>query len=123
MRILFRRIEGWCLRFDDWLGRRPGPIRATALGVMALLLMAAALPLLLLWGAVIDIGLFVMAWVGEFSFLMRRGDAFAGRTERLIWAVLLIALPPLGLFLFRAHRLLYWPESPPKPAEPANDLA
>jgi hypothetical protein len=59
---------------------------------------------------------FAVSWVREFRFLMAlRDDDLPGRFDKPIWAALLIALPPLGLFLFRSHRLAHWPEPQPKP--------
>jgi hypothetical protein len=68
--------------------------------------------------------LFARAWLREFSFLMGVDDsAFPGRNDKLIWAVLLIVLPPVGVYLFRAHRRAYWPESDAKSAQVADELA
>src|SRR5258707_10348541 len=47
--------------------------------------------------------LFASAWVREFQFLMAlRDDDLPGRFDKPIWAFVLIALAPFGLFLFRS---------------------
>jgi len=69
--------------------------------------------------------LFVLAWGRELLFLMTlRDEDLPGRFDKPIWAFLLIALAPLGLVLFRIHRLAHWPEPrrQPKP-RPAADIA
>jgi hypothetical protein len=69
---------------------------------------------------------FAILWVREFLFLMAlRDDDLPGRFDKPIWAAVLIALPPLGLFLFRLHRLAHWPEPEPKPrvSPAARELA
>jgi hypothetical protein len=75
--------------------------------------------------AAVAIG-FTVLWCREFLFLMGlRDDDLPGRFDKPIWAALLIALPPLGLLLFRSHRLAHWPEPEPKPrvAPVARELA
>ena len=55
--------------------------------------------------------LFARAWVHEFFFLMdRRDDEFAGRFDKAVWAFLLVALAPVGLWVFRSYRLSRWPD-------------
>lgn len=126
-RIFFDRIEDAFLRIDHAIARHPGPLRmALVLGLafMAFWLMAAALPLAIVLAAVAVVVLLVRAWVREFLFLMSVDDsAFPGRNDKLIWAVLLIVLPPVGAYLFRAHRRAYWPESDAKAAQMADELA
>jgi hypothetical protein len=52
--------------------------------------------------------LFGLEWRREFAYLMTLDDqAFPGRNDKLIWAMLLIVLPPIGLWLFRSHRLAH----------------
>ena len=57
---------------------------------------------------------FVRNWQKEFVFLMglRDGD-FPGRHDKLIWAVVLTAFAPVGVWFFRAYRLAHWPEPAP----------
>ncbi len=91
---------------------------------MAVGLMAAALPLAIAAAFVAVVVLFARNWLREFSFLMSVDDsAFPGHHDKLIWAVLLIVLPPVGLYLFRAHRRAYWPDSDAKAAQVADELA
>jgi hypothetical protein len=53
---------------------------------------------------------FARAWCNEFIFLMGlRDDDFTGRNDKLIWAIVLVALAPFGLWLFRTYRLARWP--------------
>ncbi len=70
---------------------------------------------------------FAVAWVREFQFLMAlRDEDLPGRFDKPIWAFVLIALAPAGLFLFRSHRLAHWPEPEPKPrvvSDAARELA
>lgn len=55
---------------------------------------------------------FVLAWQREFVFLMSlRDDDLPGRHDKVIWAVLLLALAPIGVWFFRAYRLAHWPEA------------
>jgi len=73
--------------------------------------LVAALPIVLLVVAVACLVLFAEVWLKEFRFLMElRDDAFQGQNDKLIWGMLLIVLPPVGAWLFRAHRLVRWPE-------------
>ena len=59
---------------------------------------------------------FTVAWVHEFLFLMAlRDEDLPGRFDKPMWVAVLIFLAPLGLFLFRSHRLAHWPEPEPKP--------
>lgn len=58
--------------------------------------------------------LFVMTWAREFRLLMDQPDsAFPGSRDKLIWALLLIVLPPVGVWLFRDYRLANVPEAKP----------
>jgi len=57
---------------------------------------------------------FIRVWQGEFVFLMGLGDAdFPGRHDKVIWAILLLALAPIGVWFFRAYRLVHWPAPAP----------
>jgi len=56
-------------------------------------------------------------YVREFFKLMELSDDdFPGRNDKLIWALFMIVLPPIGVTLFRAYRLRRWPELNTKPA-------
>jgi hypothetical protein len=66
-----------------------------------------ALMLVVLWA----LFWFARAWQKEFVFLMGlRDEQFPGRHDKLIWAVLLMTLAPIGIWFFRAYRLAHWPE-------------
>jgi hypothetical protein len=83
------------------------------IGALALLFATAEKPgflVLLLSGVVLV--LFARAWVAEFLFLMGlRDDVLPGRFDKVVWAGLLVALPPVGLWVFRRYRAEHWPES------------
>jgi hypothetical protein len=54
---------------------------------------------------------FVRNWRKEFVFLMGlRDDDLPGRHDKLIWATMLVALAPIGVWFFRSYRLAHWPE-------------
>ena len=102
----------------------PRTVVVVGLTAFSLMLLVAALPLFLGLAILAAIVLFARAWLREFSFLMGTDDsAFPGRNDKLIWALLLIVLPPVGVYLFRAHRRAYWPESDAKAAMAADELA
>ncbi len=123
----FDRLDEFYHRVDHAIAQNPGPLRAVlvlALAFMAFWLMAAALPLAIVAAAVVVVVLLARAWLREFLFLMGVDDsAFPGHHDKLIWAVLMIVLPPVGVYLFRAHRRAYWPESDAKSAQVADELA
>ena len=57
---------------------------------------------------------FCRAWRHEFVLLMEKGDGdFPGRSDKLIWVLLLLLLAPIGVWFVRSYRLAHWPE--PKP--------
>jgi hypothetical protein len=126
-RIFFDRVESWSLKIDYWLNRHPEVPRLLAvagLTILGLMLLTAALPLFVAVAIGLVIAYFVRVWLREFAFLMGVDDsAFPGHNDKLIWAILLIVLPPLGLILFRAHRRAYWPETDAKSAQVADELA
>ncbi len=102
---ILRRSEGWQLALY------------VALGLLAI---AVVLPLALALAVVALVVAVVLAWVHEFVFLMRLGDeAFPGRQDKLVWAALMIVLPPIGLLAFWAFRKSHWIED--KPATPTSD--
>jgi len=74
-------------------------------------------------GLLIGFVLMVLAWVRELVFLMRLADdVFPGRHDKLIWALLLIALPPLGALAFWSFRRAHWPEAKPVDLRSAHEL-
>ncbi len=71
---------------------------------------------LVILAALIILGLLFHTWRQEFLFLMGlRDDDFPGRHDKLVWAVMLTALAPVGLWSFRSYRLSHWPEPKPDP--------
>ena len=75
-----------------------GPPREGA--VLAIVLLSLAV---LAW--------FVRVWCDEFVFLMGlRDEDLPGRNDKLIWAVVLLILPLISVWLFRSYRLAHWPE-------------
>lgn len=105
------RLSGWhvlAMAFVLWLlfasqVGRPEPVWMTGLLLTFLLL--------------------ALAWAREFVFLMRLADdVFPGRHDKLIWALLLIALPPLGTLAFWSFRRAHWPESKPAAVRSVHDL-
>jgi hypothetical protein len=126
-RNFFDRIEDWGHQYARWVNRGPeGPRWTLIVGtiVIGFLLITASAPVFLGLAILAAIALFARAWLREFSFLMGVDDsAFPGRSDKLIWALLLIVLPPVGVYLFRAHRRAYWPESDAKATMVADELA
>lgn len=101
-----RRAEGW---------------RLAAYVAVGLFLLAVALPLALAFALAALVVAAVLAWVHEFVWLMRLDDsAFPGRHDKLVWSLLMIALPPIGLLAFWAFRRAHWIEV--KDAYAADDL-
>ena len=94
----FRQAEGWQIALVVLVGVMFLPMVPLVLGVA---LLAAFV-------------LFARAWLKEFTHLMRlRDDAFPGHNDKLIWAMLLIVLPPVGAWLFQTYREAHWPEAKP----------
>lgn len=53
-------------------------------------------------------------WVRELVTLMGLGDeAFPGRHDKILWFLLLVALPPIGMVAFSVFRRAYWPAEKP----------
>jgi hypothetical protein len=127
MRRFFDVMETSYSRFDHWVNRN-GPLGNTVgwflkvfLAAFIVLTLLAATPALLALALVLAVAagvfLFAKAWLREFWFLMRLGDeSFPGQHDKLIWAVLLIVLPPVGVYLFNRFRLAHWPEAKPTTA-------
>lgn len=117
--------------FSDWVRRRR--LWDLGIAVFALILLFSfmdhrayrdGLFFLTLMAGVATV--LTVLWVREFLFLMAlRDEDLPGRFDKPIWAAVLILLPPLGLYLFRSHRLAHWPEPEPKPrvAPAARELA
>jgi hypothetical protein len=97
-----RRHLPWCLTLG-------------AAGALILLSFAADSPAPLILLVIAAAVLFVVTWVRDFAYLMTQPDsAFPGRHDKLIWALLLIVLPPVGVLTFWSYRRAHATE--PKPA-------
>jgi small-conductance mechanosensitive channel len=127
MRRFFDTVETSYSRFDQWANRNSALWNAAGsflkvflVAFVAVVLLAAAPPLLalaLVLAIVSGVVLFARAWLREFWFLMRLGDdSFPSQHDKLIWAVLMIVLPPVGVYLFGRFRLAHWPEAKPSTA-------
>jgi hypothetical protein len=93
-----QRAEGW----------------QVALLVLFLIIALPLVPAVLLLVGIAAFVIFARAWVREFAYLMRlRDDAFPGHNDKLIWAMLLIVLAPVGTWLFQNYREAHWPEAKP----------
>ena len=116
MASISRHVGEWVRWAGDWLRQAEGWQIAllVVVGIMVLPLMPLVLTLALLAAFV----LFARAWLKEFTYLMRLGDdAFPGHNDKLIWAILLIVLPPVGAWLFQTYREAHWPEAKPGKGE------
>jgi hypothetical protein len=127
MLYLIRKLDGSAPRhglsrgFAAWLREVKLWQIAAAIGLSALVLAAitshegAPFVFLLFLAALV---LLVRAWRHEFLFLMSlRDHEFPGRNDKLAWIVLMIVLPPIGLWTFRAYREAHWPEPAAEPVE------
>lgn len=108
----------------EWPERWPFPWKGWHLGVavVAALVLASLTVgrhdsgVFLVPAALVALTLFLGAWKHEVLFLMaRRDDEFPGGYDKLIWAALLVAAAPLGVWVFRSYRLAHWPESELEP--------
>ncbi len=92
--------------------RRVRPWQWLLVAVVLLGLVVRQPPFLIVAAFAMAVILFGLEWRREFRFLMGLEDeAFRGRNDKLIWAFLLIVLPPVGVWLFRSHRMAEWPEA------------
>jgi len=81
-----------------------------------------AIPLFFL----VIIGAFGLAalWVRELVHLMGLSDdAFPGRHDKVMWFILLLCVPPIGVVAFGVFRRAYWPTHKPTLDAVARDLA
>jgi hypothetical protein len=75
-----------------------------------------AMVLLVISAAVLVIAWFLRAWCDEIVFLMSRRDPdFPGRHDKLIWLIVLAVFAPIGLWVFRSFRSVYWPATASSP--------
>jgi hypothetical protein len=92
----FRQAEGWQI----------------ALLVLAVIVLVPVMPVVLILALLAAVVLFARAWLREFTYLMKlRDDVFPGHNDKLIWAILMIVLPPVGAWLFQTYREAHWPEA------------
>ncbi len=98
--------------------------------VLGLVVVGLVLPPFMALAGVALVVAFVALWVREFVALMSRPDAaFPGRYDKLVWSVLLLVLPPVGLAAFwwyrRNHddltRAPHGPDVAGKPPRSADD--
>ena len=109
MATITRQIGEWAHWAGGWFRQAEG--WQIALLVVVVLLVLPLMPAVLALGLVAAFVMFARAWVKEFAYLMRLGDdAFPGHNDKLIWAMLLVVLPPVGTWLFQNYREAHWPE-------------
>jgi hypothetical protein len=93
---------------DDLLHRLKPWHAVVAVVVTGLVFAAASGPrneALVFLAAAVLLGLFARAWRDEFVRVMLMSeDDFLHRYDRVVWIVLLVALPPVGVSFFRAYR-------------------
>jgi hypothetical protein len=103
------------------IGRGLWPLQWNLWQMMTGVAMTALVLVIFEWGygilfVVTLVSLLVVAWFfrnwrNEFIFLMGlRDDDFPGRHDKLIWAILLLAFPPITVWFFRSYHLAHWPE-------------
>ncbi|WP_422924087.1 hypothetical protein [Singulisphaera sp. PoT] len=117
----------------EWPGHWQISIRGRHLvvGMVLLLLLAwlsdpREMTVALFLAAFLVVGYYIYSWQKEFLFLMGLSDdQLPGRHDKLIWAFALIALGPIGLWVFRSYHLANWPEHARQagrmPGKPAPD--
>jgi hypothetical protein len=110
MATISRQINEWVRWVSGWLRQAEG--WQIALLIIAAVVLLPLMPVVLTLAVVAAVVLFARAWLREFTYLMRlRDDAFPGHNDKLIWAILLIVLPPVGAWLFQTYREAHWPEA------------
>jgi hypothetical protein len=110
MATISRQINEWFRWASGWLRQAEG-WQIAGLVLLAICILPL-MPVVLALAVVAAVVLFARAWLREFTYLMRlRDDAFPGHNDKLIWAILLIVLPPVGAWLFQTYREAHWPEA------------
>ncbi|HEV3122031.1 MAG TPA: hypothetical protein VGY53_09020 [Isosphaeraceae bacterium] len=125
-----QRVNNWSQRMAGrvraFLAKLPAGLRFPMVligAVLGLAFIGASAPLLVLLLAVVALVVFASHWLQEFRFLMLlQDDAFPGRNDKLIWALLLFLLPPAGVWLFRSYREVHWPATKASGPEVGNEL-
>jgi hypothetical protein len=116
MSEISRQVGEWVQRAVDWFRQAEG--WQIALLVVAAVIVLPVMPLVLTLALLAALVMFARAWVREFAYLMRlKDDAFPGHNDKMIWAMLLIVLPPVGAWLFQNYREAHWPEVKPGKAD------
>lgn len=71
----------------------------------------------------VGLAMFAWAWVREFVHLMGvADDSFPGRHDKVLWVVLMVLLPPIGVAAFSIFRRVYWAAEKPEGRAAAHDL-
>ena len=112
-----------------WMRRLGNAVRSmTAWNVAAVLwvgVMIASIAVSLPLALVLAILGFLPFWGHELWVLMHQDDTvFPGKNDKLIWALVLLLCPPLGVVLFRSYRERNWvsADAHAKPkVDPANE--
>ena len=98
--------------------------QARMIGIIILALIVATLvmPLAIAILAVGLVGLLIWAWVHEFVILMHLRDTdFPGRSDKLVWSILMILLPPIGVVAFWTYRSSRTTDAPTASTKPTRD--
>jgi hypothetical protein len=117
----FAPVESWVRKLGFW---KLYPLLLVGL-VIGLGMMTGDPTVGFVIGLVVGLVGFVVTWLRQFTFLMQLGDGdFPGRYDKLIWAALLVALPPVGVLTFWSYREAHWPSHRKLVTWPArHDLA
>ncbi len=120
LRPYINKASDFLKRAADWVRQAEGWQLVAAVVLLAILLPLT--PALLFFAVLAALYLFARAWIREFVFLMKLRDTdFPGAHDKLIWAMLLIVLAPVGVWLFHGYREAHWPEAKPADYEAARD--
>jgi len=96
---LRERVAGWVSQSQGWLLALAWLLVA---GMAVILIEDDFLPAVMV-ATIFVVGLAI--WLHAFALLMRQpDDAFPGRYDKPIWALLLIILPPVGVLAFWSYR-------------------
>lgn len=97
------------------------PIAAAA---VLLFVLAVSPPFFVALAGLLVLVLFARSWMHEFIFLMNLKDSdFPGQFDKLVWALLMIGMAPVGLWLFRGYHLAHWPEPAAQTGKTSNVMS
>ena len=101
-------------------------IAAAFVAVLVMVAEPMSIPVLFLIAVPVGLIWFLRIWTREFLFLMCLGDDdFPGRHDKALWVLVMVVVPPVGLWVFQSYQQLRWPDdsavSTAKPA-PFHDL-